>query len=333
MTDRVSRAYDNLGREVTYTYATDGSANLLSVSVHPDASTTYTTQYAYQAYTLPGTNTTAYRVTTITDPKNQTYLTTHYDSNDRVDLQTAIDGSTYQFAYTLDSNGKVTRTDVTDPRGYVRRVEFNAGGYLTKETRALGTSVEQVTTYTRDSSTNQIASITDPLGGQSTIGRDNNGNVTTVTTLAGTSGAATTTYTYGAYDEPTSVTDALSRTTTFSLDSSGNMTTITNPSSQTVTFTYNAAGQPLTITDSQSHQTTLSYQLGALASATDPLGRISRRFVDAVGQVRTQTNGAGQTVRSDYDRLGRVTQKLDLRATPRASPMTPTPTCRRLPTR
>ena len=47
VTDRVSRAYDNLGREVNYTYATDGSATLLSVSVHPDASTTYTTQYAY----------------------------------------------------------------------------------------------------------------------------------------------------------------------------------------------------------------------------------------------------------------------------------------------
>ena len=42
-------------------------------------------------------------MTTITDPKNQTYLTNHYDANDRVDLQTLMDNSTYQISYTIET--------------------------------------------------------------------------------------------------------------------------------------------------------------------------------------------------------------------------------------
>ncbi len=54
-----------------------------------------------------------------------------------------------EFAYTLDGSGKITQTDVTNPRGFVRRVAFNAGGYPTSDTAALGESVEQTTTCTR----------------------------------------------------------------------------------------------------------------------------------------------------------------------------------------
>ena len=44
------------------------------------------------------------------DPRNITFLTNQYDANGRVSRQTQADNSTYEFAYALDGNGKVTRT-------------------------------------------------------------------------------------------------------------------------------------------------------------------------------------------------------------------------------
>ena len=41
----------------------------------------------------------------------------------------------YSFAYTTDGGGNITQTDVTDPRGHVERLAFNADHYLTSELR------------------------------------------------------------------------------------------------------------------------------------------------------------------------------------------------------
>ena len=78
-----------------------------------------------------------------------TFLTNEYDDGDRVIKQTQADGSTYEFEYTVDANGKITQTLVTDPRGNIRRVTFNADGYMLTDTRALGTPEEQTTIYER----------------------------------------------------------------------------------------------------------------------------------------------------------------------------------------
>ena len=37
-------------------------------------------------------------------------------------------GARTEFEYTVDANGKITQTLVTDPRGNIRRVTFNADG-------------------------------------------------------------------------------------------------------------------------------------------------------------------------------------------------------------
>jgi len=44
-------------------------------------------------------------------------LTNEYDTQGRVTRQTQADGTFYQLGYTLDAQGKVTQTDVTDPKG------------------------------------------------------------------------------------------------------------------------------------------------------------------------------------------------------------------------
>ena len=130
---RIIKATDNSGRFVTYDY----DANNRLWKVHDAAGGI--TEYGYDA---------AGRLRTIKDPRLITYLTVDYDANGRVQKQTQADSTFFQFAYTL-ANGKVTQTDVTDPRGYVRRVTFNGAGYGLSDTAALGQPEAQAVTYER----------------------------------------------------------------------------------------------------------------------------------------------------------------------------------------
>jgi YD repeat-containing protein len=148
---RVTQAKDNGGRTVGYTY--DGSGRLWKVTDPASG----VTEYTYD---------TSHRMLTLKDARSIVFLTNHYDANGRVDLQTQADTTTYQFAYTLDALGRVERTDVTDPRGHVRRVTYDpAVGYLLTDTAAFGTSLARTTTLTRDSATHLVTRVTDGWGG------------------------------------------------------------------------------------------------------------------------------------------------------------------------
>jgi uncharacterized protein RhaS with RHS repeats len=69
---------------------------------------------------------------------------------------------------------------VTDPRGNVRRVTFNANGYALADTRAYGTAIAQTTTYTRDATSSLVTSMTDALGRQTTFTYNSQGYAGTV---------------------------------------------------------------------------------------------------------------------------------------------------------
>jgi len=53
-------------------------------------------------------------------------------------------GSSNQFAYTLVASGTISQTDVTDERGTVTRMVFNAAGGLLSVTRAAGLPEQQL---------------------------------------------------------------------------------------------------------------------------------------------------------------------------------------------
>jgi len=295
--NRITQAKDNAGRTVTYEYDTSG--RLFKVT-DPNGGTT---EYTYD---------TSNRMLTIKDARSILYITNEYDTAGRVKKQTMIDGGIYNIVYTTDANGKITQTDLTDPRGNIRRVVFNSAGYPTSDTLALSKPEEQVTTYQRDAISNLPTSVTDALNRVTTYVYDSMGNVTSVTRLSGTPDAVTTTYTYEpTFNKLATITDPLNHTTSFSYDSTGNLTTITDALNNPTTMTYNAQGQLASSTNALSHTTQFTNDLGDLVTITDPLGNVTERFIDGIGRQSAMTNPLGNATRYEYDPLSRLTKVTD----------------------
>jgi RHS repeat-associated protein len=294
---RITQAQDNAGRTVIYNY--DPSGRLHTVT---DANSGLWT-YGYDSNN---------NMTTIMDPRNIQYLQNFYDANGRVYNQIQADNGTYQFAYTLDANGNVTQTNVTDPRSFARQVAFNSDGFTTSDIRALGKPEQQTVTYVRQPTSGLITSSVDALGRQSTFSYDAMGNLTSVTQLAGTANAVTTTLTYTPqFNELATITDPLSHTVSFSYDNKGNLVTVSNALGNSTTMSYNSAGQPVSVTDPAGNTTQLVYDNGDLIVVTDSLGRATNRFVDALGRLGSVTDPLGRITKFAYNLLNQITTATD----------------------
>ncbi len=298
---RIKDITDNIGRIVHYTYDAQGR---LATVTDPEGGVT---TYAYEGSTE--------RLTTIEDARGIVYLTNMYDSvSGRIERQTLADPNVeYQFSYTIDGGtGKITQTDVTDPRGNIRRLTFNADGYMTSDTYALGDpSLERTTTYGRGTGTNLVTSVTDEFN-RVTGFTYQNGQVDTITRLQGTPNAVTTDIDY----EPnfglvSKITDPLGHQTTFEYDGVGNLTGIIDAESIETQVEYNSAGQPTKVFDPNGEVTELVYELGDLVEVIDPLFNGTRAFADAVGRVKSITDAAGSITRYDYDGLNQLTAITD----------------------
>jgi RHS repeat-associated protein len=301
--NRITEAKDNGGRTVGYQY--DASGRLWRVTDPMNG----VTEYAYDA---------SHRMLSLKDPKGIVYLTNEY-TNGKVTKQTQADGSTYQFAYTTDGSNNVIRTDITDPRGNVKKVEFNTDGHIFKVTNAAGTADEQVMDYERQTVSNLLLSVTDALEVTPGVRRktaytyDAKGNMLSSTRMAQDAPAnqVTTTYTYEpAFNQVATITDALNHTTTFSYDSAGNLQTVQDANGNQTSYTYNSQGQPLTAT-TPAGTTQFVYDFGDLVSVIDPLGNLTNRNLDAVGRLATMTNPLGLTTHYSYDQLNRMTGVTD----------------------
>jgi RHS repeat-associated protein len=296
---RITQVKDILGRTITYGY--DGSGRLASVT-DPGGGVT---QYTYDA---------SHRMLTLRDPRGIVFLTNEYDTSSRATRQIRADATTYQFAYTVDGGtGRVTQTDVTNPRAYVRRVTFNSGGFVSTNTTARGTAIEQTTTYERQTGTNLVTAVVDTLGRRLEHAYDAMGNILTTTRLAGTPNAAATSYTYEpVFNQVLSVTNPLGHTMTFGYDSQGNLLTTQDPLGNITTLTYNTAGQPLTKRlPGDAMPTSYAYEFGDLVMITDPLGNQTRRFVDASGRTVSVSDPLGRQRRYDWDALDRLVKFTD----------------------
>jgi RHS repeat-associated protein len=295
--NRVTEACDNIGRFVRYEYDTSG--RLWKVT-NPEGGIE---EYGYDSL---------HRMTTVKKPNGSLMVTNVYDTNGRVTRQTLADGGVYQFAYTLDGSNRVTRTDITDPRGNVRRLVFNTRGYVISDTLAQGKPEQQTTTYERDAATNLTLSTTDAIGRRTAYSYDARGNVTSVTRLAGTPNAITVVLTYDpTFNQLTSITDALGHVLQLRYDSLGQLTEFEDPLGNIARFSYTATGRVATATDATGNITQFAYEGGDLVQATDSLGRTVVMYTDSVGRLLAFTDPLGNRYRYEYDRLDRVTKSID----------------------
>ncbi len=328
---RVKTATDNIGRQVQYNY--DGSGRLQTVI---DANS-QTWTYGYDSLN---------RMTTIQDPRLITYLTNVYDSAGRVFQQYLADGTSfYQYNWTATSNTTnvsfsanggsggtpsyqvlnfrscsgcsegflplISQVDVIDPRGFTRRVVFNSNGYTSSDTRALGKTEQETTTFVYYPD-NLLSSVTDQLSRVTAFSYDADANPTSVTQLSGTSNAITATAQYDSiFNQPILVTDPLGNNTRYSYDTYGNLTTLTDPLGHQMTFGYNGIGLPVSVTDALQHTTQMGYDLGDLVSVTDPMSNTTSVYRDGAGRITTKTDPLGNTTKYQYNPLNQVTQVTD----------------------
>ncbi|HJQ97480.1 MAG TPA: RHS repeat-associated core domain-containing protein [Candidatus Polarisedimenticolaceae bacterium] len=326
--DRITQLRDNIGRTVSYTY--DGYGRLETVTNAEG----YVTRYEYEPSADELVRT---RMVKVWRPQ-QTFECPHpctaqnpfvrneyYDSGTaigKVRQQTLGDGRIYHFDYTVDAAAKVIQTNVTNPRGYVRRIAFNGGGYVTSDTKAFGSQPQQ-TDYERQPGTNLVTQVTDPFvlpsgsRRQTKIEYDSVGLATRVTHLFGTATPLVTEYDYEPlYQQLTRISGPAPRLVTFAYgpEPAVRLQSITDATTRRVNLTLTPAGQvatldePILVGDPNAvqHRTTFTHEGGDLVAVTDPSGKTTRRSVDAVGRTRTVTDPLGHVTRYSYDRLDQV---------------------------
>jgi len=293
----ITEIKDNSGRTLKYAYNKEG---LLESATDPAERTT---KYGYNS---------SGEMTSITDPRGNKYIENEYESHGLISKQKMGNGGVFEFSYTTNGEGNVESTTVTEPRETKRKVTFNTEGYPTSETRALGSSIEQKTTFERQANTGFLLSSTDVRSRKTAYEYDSYGNVTAVTDLAGTSSAQTYKYSYEpGTNELTKETDPLGHSTTYEYNSLGERVAKKDALGHTTTYEYNSDGQPSVIKDPLGHKTTITYEHGEPASITDPLGRTTKQFVDTAGRVLSTTVPGGQTTTYEYNKDNQPTKAID----------------------
>jgi RHS repeat-associated protein len=324
---QLASASDGVGRSLSFGY--NGSGQLTTVSDSSGRSVTYGYDAAGDLRTVTDvrghpwqyTYDPNHRLLTERDANNNVVLTLTYDSYNRVRTQADALTRTTTYVYSNCCGGVADEiTDVTNPRGYVTRYEYDTGGLLMKETRAFGTASQASWTYTYDPYVLGPASVTDPNNHTATATYDHQGNVTSTRSALG----RTTSATYDSLNDLKTFKDGVGTTTTYTYDARGNLVSHSTPlvgssplQNQTVTYTYGDASHPGDLTSiKDANQQTSSYvydAAGNLLSATDAAGDKATYTYDTLGRTSTMVtprgNAAGAdpaqfTVRYGYDAAG-----------------------------
>jgi RHS repeat-associated protein len=310
--NRISAITDDLGRSVTYTYTSTGTAadgtattGISSVSWKNAAGVqTHSESYTYDA---------AGRMATVTDQRGILMVSNIFYPDGRVQKQTLADGAIYQFAYTFHANGKVATTTVTDGRNNVRTLTYTDKSQLVNETFGSGTAISQTSTYTRNAA-GLIFSVTDHRSRRKEFLYDTNGNITQITYLAGTANAFTEKFTYTTdYNKVKTYTDPRNKITTMTYDAKGNVTQVKDPLNNVTNMTYDSQGKVLTMTSGASGNTitrTYTYDVNDVRTVTEG-GYTSTFTTDTLGRVTAMTDGRGNVSYYEYDNRSRLIKATD----------------------
>lgn len=227
---RITQITDPNGKSQTYAY--DGNGDLIS---HTDQLGNMT-RFIYNRQ---------HDLLQITDPLGHHVVRNEYDASGRLIATTDANGNRVTFTHNLAAQEEL----VTNTRGAIRRILYNAQGNVTSDEQVVtinGTAVNAVTTFTYDAQGNETSRI-DPDG--LLITSTYNG-IMPLSQVVDPSGVnLVTAYTYNARNDITSVVDPAGRTFSLSYNSNGNITQVNTPITGTTTAIFNAQGQPSLIQD------------------------------------------------------------------------------------
>ncbi|MFE1268399.1 DNRLRE domain-containing protein [Streptomyces sp. NPDC058758] len=244
--------------------------------------------------------------------------------------KTSPEGRKWQFGYDAFGNLKT----VTDPKGvatttagdYTTAYEYDAYGQLTKATDANGNP----TTNSGFGPTGYPAKITDALGKATDFVYDERGQVTEITDALGKK----ITQTYDVFGR--SLVNTVPKDQAAGVlitspapvyDANDNVTTSTAPNGAVSTAVYDAADQmasatsPKDTTTSEERKTVYSYdKVGNLRTTTEPKGTlttsdpadyVTTQYYDAINQLTSAVNTAGDKIAYEYDSVGNLTTVID----------------------
>ncbi len=254
-----------------------------------------------------------------------------YDTAGRLLSLTVAPGTPAQATTTYTYDDDDNLLTVTDPLGRVTRHTYDDDKHRLTTTDPLG----RLTKWAYDDF-GRMSSETSPDGGITRYTYDANDRRTSTTDATG----ATTQWTYDLAGNLTSETDALGRVTKHTYD--GTRRTQTKfPDGKTHTWDYDTAGRvikettrdglvvtrkytPANLLESETRTpsplapglspTTTSYTYdsnGRVLTTIDPLGRVTRRAYDSMGNLTLLTSPDGTTTASTYDAQNRRTSTTD----------------------
>lgn len=221
------------------------------------------------------------RLTKVTDALNA-FETFTYDAVGN--RRTHVDRLAKTTTYTYDGAGRLKTTK--DALNFTEFFDYDNAGNRTKHTDKLGNA----TIFTYDSRGN-LTSIKDALQKTETFEYDALGNKIKHTDRL----ANVTTFGYDTRGNLTSVTDALLKTETFVYDGLGNRTSYTDKRGSTWTYAYDRMGR---LVREETPTVPVFWFDDPLATTMDTgsLGLVTKYTYDALGNVLTRTENAGDTV-------------------------------------
>ena len=304
------------GIKTAYTY--DDRGNVLTVTRDAvSEGLNATTAYTYDArFDKP---------VSVTDPLGRNTQMTYDDQGNLLSRQRPIGTGQYEY----DEAGNLT--EVTDPDGYERAMEYDSNGYLTR-TYIPGSSPGIETNYTYDQRGNvlskidpngyttsyvydqmdRLVSLTDPDGNTTSFTYDQNGNLISKTDPRG----VTTNYEYDAYNQLIRKVEAhgtsIERVTQYSYDSRGNLLSVTDPVNNTTTYTYDDRNRIQSVTTPLGQTVQFEYDpSGNLIAKTDTNGNAISYSYDSLNRLIQVTDAEGHVTTYAYDNVGNLTSVTD----------------------
>ncbi|MER5646140.1 RHS repeat-associated core domain-containing protein [Streptosporangium sp. NPDC002524] len=220
--------------------------------------------------------------------------------------------------FTYDAAGRATQ--VTDPRGYITKTDYDALGRPVRKTDPGPSGPGGVWVSEFDLLGEQLATV-DPTGARVEATYDDLGRTITQTQIerTPTSAAYTTALTY---DTANNLIKSVApgpnnKTTTYTVNAAGEVTATTDPLTHTTNTFYDIRGRQTKVTNALSNAAEVVYDLAGRKTSVKNLDNTSATVrtigygYDLADNPTSTTSGEGYVTNRTFDALGRMTSMIE----------------------